>query len=334
MNNEAPLLSVNDLSVSFDTDNGAVAAVSNFSYRLGQGETLAIVGESGSGKSVGALAVMQLVADPPGRITSGHIRFRDRNLLDLDEREMRRIRGNDIAMIFQEPMTGLNPVLTIGEQIAEAVQLHQGFTKTRARARSLEMLQTVQLTEPERRLDQYPHELSGGMCQRVMIAMALACTPSILIADEPTTALDVTIQAQILDLMRDIKHRLGTAILLITHDLGVVAEMADRVLVVYAGRKVEDAPLRDLLQAPRHPYTRGLLGAMPRLGGSNRQERLTEIPGTVPSPTEPIAGCAFATRCSMAIEQCRHEAPVLERHGDCEHYAACWRSGEMGGADT
>ena len=334
MNNEAPLLSVNDLSVSFDTDNGAVAAVSNFSYRLGQGETLAIVGESGSGKSVGALAVMQLVADPPGRITSGHIRFRDRNLLDLDEREMRRIRGNDIAMIFQEPMTGLNPVLTIGEQIAETVRLHQGFDKTRARARSLEMLQMVQLTEAERRLDQYPHELSGGMCQRVMIAMALACTPSILIADEPTTALDVTIQAQILDLMRDIKHRLKTAILLITHDLGVVAEMADRVLVVYAGRKVEDAPLRDLLQATRHPYTRGLLGAMPRLGGSNRQERLTEIPGTVPSLTEPITGCAFATRCSLAIEQCRHEAPVLERHGDGEHYAACWRSGEMGGADT
>ena len=334
MNNEAPLLSVDDLSVSFDTDNGVVAAVSNFSYTLRQGETLAIVGESGSGKSVGALAVMQLVPDPPGRITSGHICFRDRNLLDLDERAMRKIRGNDIAMIFQEPMTSLNPVLTIGEQIAEAVQLHQGFDKTRARARSLEMLQLVQLTEPERRLDQYPHELSGGMCQRVMIAMALACTPSILIADEPTTALDVTIQAQILDLMRDIKHRLGTAILLITHDLGVVAEMADRVLVVYAGRKVEEAPVRDLLQAPRHPYTRGLLGAMPRLGGSNRQERLTEIPGTVPSLAEPIVGCAFAARCSMAIEQCRREAPALERHGDSEHYAACWRSGDLGGADT
>jgi len=334
VNNEAPLLSVHDLSVSFDTDNGVVAAVSHFSYTLRQGETLAIVGESGSGKSVGALAVMQLVPDPPGRITSGHIDFRDRNLLDLDEREMRKIRGNDIAMIFQEPMTSLNPVLTIGEQIAEAVQLHQGFDKTKARARSLEMLQLVQLTEPERRLDQYPHELSGGMCQRVMIAMALACTPSILIADEPTTALDVTIQAQILDLMRDIKDRLGTAILLITHDLGVVAEMADRVLVVYAGRKVEEAPVRDLLQAPRHPYTRGLLGAMPRLGGSNRQERLTEIPGTVPSLAEPIAGCAFAARCSMAIEQCRREAPALERYGDSEHYAACWRSGDLGGADT
>ena len=333
MNNEAPLLDVDDLSVSFDTDNGVVAAVNHFSYTLGQGETLAIVGESGSGKSVGALAVMQLVPDPPGRITNGHIRFRNRNLLDLDEREMRKIRGNDIAMIFQEPMTSLNPVLTVGEQIAEAVQLHQGFDKTRARARSLEMLQLVQLTEPERRLEQYPHELSGGMCQRVMIAMALACAPSILIADEPTTALDVTIQAQILDLMRDIKHRLGTAILLITHDLGVVAEMADRVLVVYAGRKVEEAPVRDLLKAPRHPYTRGLLGAMPRLGASDRQERLTEIPGTVPSLAEPIVGCAFAARCSMAIDKCHRQAPALERHGDSEHYAACWRSGELGGAD-
>ena len=329
MNGKAPLLSVCDLSVEFDTERGVVAAVSDFSYTLRAGETLAIVGESGSGKSVGALAVMQLIPNPPGRITSGEIVFDGRHLLQLDEKQMRRIRGNDIAMIFQEPMTSLNPVLTVAEQIVEAVQLHQGLDKKKARDRALEMLELVQLTEPEKRLDQYPHELSGGMCQRVMIAMALACTPSILIADEPTTALDVTIQAQILDLMRDIKQRLGTAILLITHDLGVVAEMADRVLVVYAGRKVEEAPVRALLDTPRHPYTLGLLGAMPRLGNSERQERLTEIPGTVPSLLEPIIGCAFAARCSMAVDQCRNEVPVLERQGDADHYAACWRSGDV-----
>ncbi len=329
MNGEAPLLSVRDLSVEFDTDRGVVAAVNGFSYTLRAGETLAIVGESGSGKSVGALAVMQLIPNPPGRITRGEIHFDGRHLLELDEKQMRRIRGNDIAMIFQEPMTSLNPVLTVAEQIVEAVQLHQGLDKKKARARALEMLELVQLTEPEKRLDQYPHELSGGMCQRVMIAMALACAPSILIADEPTTALDVTIQAQILDLMRDIKQRLGTAILLITHDLGVVAEMADRVLVVYAGRKVEEAPVRELLDTPRHPYTLGLLGAMPRLGNSERQERLTEIRGTVPSLLEPIVGCAFAARCSMAVDKCRSEAPPLERHGDTDHYAACWRSDDV-----
>ena len=332
MNGNAPLLSVDDLSVEFVTDRGVVAAVSGFSYTLRAGETLAIVGESGSGKSVGALAVMQLIPNPPGRITNGEIVFDGRHLLQLDEKQMRRIRGNDIAMIFQEPMTSLNPVLTVAEQIVEAVQLHQGLDKKKARARALEMLELVQLTEPQKRLDQYPHELSGGMCQRVMIAMALACTPSILIADEPTTALDVTIQAQILDLMRDIKQRLGTAILLITHDLGVVAEMADRVLVVYAGRKVEEAPVRDLLDTPRHPYTLGLLGAMPRLGNSERQERLTEIPGTVPSLAEPIIGCAFAARCPMAVDKCRNEAPPLERQGNVDHYAACWRSDDVGSA--
>ncbi len=332
MNGESALLSVDDLSVTFDTDRGVVAAVSDFSYVLRAGETLAIVGESGSGKSVGALAVMQLIPNPPGRITSGEILFDGRRLLQLDENQMQKIRGNDIAMIFQEPMTSLNPVLTIAEQIMEAVQLHQGFDKTRARARALEMLRLVQLTEPERRLDQYPHELSGGMCQRVMIAMALACTPSILIADEPTTALDVTIQAQILDLMRDIKERLGTAILLITHDLGVVAEMADRVLVVYAGRKVEEAPVRELLDTPRHPYTLGLLGAMPRLGNGGQRNRLTEIPGTVPSLLESIVGCAFAARCPLAGDKCRQHAPPLERHGSTEHYAACWRSDDVGSA--
>jgi len=331
MSTKQALLSVENLAVTFRTDRGVVPAVREFSYTLDAGETLAIVGESGSGKSVGALAVMRLINDPPGRISEGTIRFGNRSLLSLPEDEMQDIRGNEIAMIFQEPMTSLNPVLTVAEQIIEAVQLHQNLNKREARARALEMLQLVQISEPARRLNQYPHELSGGMCQRVMIAMAMACTPSILIADEPTTALDVTIQAQILDLMRDLKGRLGTAILLITHDLGVVAEMADRVVVIYAGRKIEEAPVRDLLRSPRHPYTLGLLGAMPRLGAVGEGQRLTEIPGTVPSLLEPITGCAFAPRCSMAIERCHGEAPPLERHGDAQHFAACWRSGEVGG---
>ncbi len=330
MNNRQALLSVDNLSVTFRTDHGVVPALRDFSYVLSAGETLAIVGESGSGKSVGALAVMRLIPDPPGRITDGDVQFAGRSLFSLRESEMQAIRGNDIAMIFQEPMTSLNPVLTVAEQIVEAVQLHQGLKPKQARARALEMLQLVQISEPEQRLDQYPHELSGGMCQRVMIAMALACTPSVLIADEPTTALDVTIQAQILDLMRDLKNRLGTSILLITHDLGVVAEMADRVLVVYAGRKVEEAPVRELLASPRHPYTLGLLGAMPRLGESTENRRLTEIPGSVPSLLEPIVGCAFAPRCALAIERCHAEAPPLVAHGDSQHLAACWRSDDVG----
>jgi peptide/nickel transport system ATP-binding protein len=330
MNSSKTLLTVDELSVTFRTDHGVVPALRDFSYTLRAGETLAIVGESGSGKSVGALAVMRLIPDPPGRISHGDIQFDGRSILDLSENEMQKIRGNDIAMIFQEPMTSLNPVLTVAEQIVEAVELHQGLSSKDARARALEMLQLVQISEPQQRLDQYPHELSGGMCQRVMIAMALACTPSILIADEPTTALDVTIQAQILDLMRDLKHRFGTAILLITHDLGVVAEMADRVLVVYAGRKVEEASVRDLLNSPRHPYTLGLLGAMPRLGEADGNKRLTEIPGSVPSMLEPIAGCAFAPRCPLAIDRCHSELPPLEAYGEAEHLAACWRSEDVG----
>lgn len=329
-----PLLEVTDLSVTFRTEQGDVPALSDFSYTLKAGETLAIVGESGSGKSVSALALMQLIPDPPGRISNGHIVFDGDSLLDLNESEMRKIRGNRIAMIFQEAMTSLNPVLTVAEQITEAVRLHQNLNSSEARARALEMLQLVQISEPQQRLDQYPYELSGGMCQRVMIAMALACTPSILIADEPTTALDVTIQAQILDLMRDLQNRLGTAIVLITHDLGVVAEMAERVLVVYAGRKVEEAPVRDLLRSPRHPYTRGLLGAMPRLGATEPGQRLTEIPGSVPSMLEPITGCAFAPRCSLADEHCRTELPPLKAQGnaggDAQHVSACWHSDKVG----
>jgi peptide/nickel transport system ATP-binding protein len=336
MNAPSPLLEVKDLSVTFRTEQGDVPALRNFSYTLKAGETLAIVGESGSGKSVSALALMQLVPNPPGRISSGHIVFDGNNLLALNDSEMREIRGKRIAMIFQEAMTSLNPVLTVAEQITEAVRLHQNLNALDARERALDMLRLVQISEPRQRLDQYPHELSGGMCQRVMIAMALACAPSILIADEPTTALDVTIQAQILDLMRDLQCRLGTAIVLITHDLGVVAEMAERVLVVYAGRKVEEAPVRDLLRSPRHPYTLGLLGAMPRLGKSDPGQRLTEIPGSVPSMLEPITGCAFAPRCSLADERCRTKMPPLKAQGNvggnAQHVSACWHSDKVGGA--
>jgi peptide/nickel transport system ATP-binding protein len=330
MTDSKALLTVENLCVTFRTDQGVVPALQDFSYSLNSGETLAIVGESGSGKSVGALALMRLIPDPPGKISSGAIQFDNRDILGMSEDDMQKVRGNEIAMIFQEPMTSLNPVLTVAEQICETVQLHQLLDPKQARARALEMLQLVQLNEPEKRLDQYPHELSGGMCQRVMIAMALACTPSILIADEPTTALDVTIQAQILDLMRDLKDRLGTAILLITHDLGVVAEMADRVIVIYAGKKVEEASVRELLRTPKHPYTLGLLGAMPRLGDTNTQARLIEIPGTVPSLLDPIVGCAFAPRCSLATDQCRTQTPELRSVGDSGRLAACWHSENVG----
>jgi peptide/nickel transport system ATP-binding protein len=336
MNATKPLLEVTDLSVTFRTEQGDVPALRDFSYTLNAGETLAIVGESGSGKSVSALAVMRLIPDPPGRISSGRIVFNGDSLLALNESEMQKIRGNRIAMIFQEAMTSLNPVLTVAEQITEAVRLHQNLNSSEARARALEMLQLVQISEPQQRLGQYPYELSGGMCQRVMIAIALACAPSVLIADEPTTALDVTIQAQILDLMRDLQERLGTAIVLITHDLGVVAEMAERVLVVYAGRKVEEAPVRDLLRSPQHPYTLGLLGAVPRLGETEAGQRLTEIPGSVPSMLEPITGCAFAPRCSLADERCRSEMPPLKARGtaggDAQHLSACWHSDKVGDA--
>jgi len=334
MSTTKPLLEVKDLSVTFRTEQGDVPALCNFSYTLRAGETLAIVGESGSGKSVSALALMRLIPDPPGRISSGHIVFDGDSLLALNESEMRKIRGNRIAMIFQEAMTSLNPVLTVAEQIIEAVRLHQNLNSSEARARALEMLQLVQISEPQQRLEQYPYELSGGMCQRVMIAIALACAPSVLIADEPTTALDVTIQAQILDLMRDLQKRLGTAIVLITHDLGVVAEMAERVLVVYAGRKVEEAPVRELLRSPQHPYTLGLLDAVPRLGETEPGQRLTEIPGSVPSMLEPITGCAFAPRCSLADERCRIEMPSLKARGNvggnAQHLSACWHSDKVG----
>ncbi len=322
---KAPLLRVDTLRTHFHTRDGVVRAVDGVSFEVGAGETLAIVGESGCGKSVTSMSILRLLPTPPARYAEGKVEFEGRDLLALPEAEMRKIRGNAIAMIFQEPMTSLNPVLTIGRQIAEALVLHRGLSETDATARAIALLRKVHIPEPERRVKQYPHELSGGMRQRVMIAMALACGPRLLIADEPTTALDVTIQAQILELMRELRDDTGASIILITHDLGVVAEMAHRVVVMYAGRKVEEAPVEDLFDRPRHPYTRGLLGSMPHLGDSIDQEgkRLVEIPGLVPSLKEPMPGCLFAPRCPNAQARCRSEVPPLEPHGP-GHVAACW----------
>ena len=319
-----PLLDVTDLRTHFATRDGVVRAVDGVSFSVDPGETVAIVGESGCGKSVTSLSILRLIPQPPGRV-AGTIRFDGRDLLALSEPEMRSIRGNEISMIFQEPMTSLNPVLTIGRQIGETLRLHQGASAGEAEAKAVDMLTLVGIPAPERRVREYPHQQSGGMRQRVMIAMALACNPKLLIADEPTTALDVTIQAQILDLMRDLKTRLGSAIMLITHDLGVVAEMAQRVVVMYAGRKVEEAPVDDIFARPLHPYTRGLLGAVPKLGASveaGGRGRLTEIPGLVPSLRAPIVGCAFAGRCPLATDICRRISPPIEEHLP-NHAAAC-----------
>jgi peptide/nickel transport system ATP-binding protein len=317
------LLEVENLRTHFRTPDGVVRAVDGVSFTIERGETLAIVGESGCGKSVTANSILRLVPEPPGRI-AGSIRFEGTDLLALPMRAMRDIRGNHIGMIFQEPMTSLNPVMAVGHQIAETVRLHQHLPGRAADARAIEMLDLVGIAEPARRAREYPHQLSGGMRQRVMIAMALACNPKLLIADEPTTALDVTIQAQILDLMADLKRRVGAAIILITHDLGVVAEIAERVMVMYAGRKVEEAPVAELFRAPRHPYTKGLLSAVPKLGSSltGTDGRLAEIPGTVPSLKQRIAGCVFASRCTMAADVCRHVAPPLEEKAP-GHFAAC-----------
>jgi peptide/nickel transport system ATP-binding protein len=331
-----PLLAVDSLSVAFRGRSGHVLAVDGISFSIGHGETLAIVGESGCGKSVTALSIMRLLAEPAGRIAGGSIRFEGRDLATLDEGEMRRVRGREIAMIFQEPMTSLNPVLSIARQITETVRLHEGIDAQGARARALAMLELVQIPEAKRRLDQYPHELSGGMRQRVMIAMALACDPKLLIADEPTTALDVTIQAQILDILRGLSVRAGMSTLLITHDLGVVAEMASRVVVMYAGRIVEEASVRRLLRAPRHPYTYGLLGAVPKLGSSlvhGPRRKLAEIPGLVPLVREPATSCAFAPRCPLVVERCRLDAPPLRPMGD-GHVSACWRADDVEGLSS
>ena len=318
-----PLLEVENLQVHFRTPTGINRAVDGVSFHVDPGETLAIVGESGCGKSVTSMSMMRLIPEPPGKI-AGSIRLEGRDILALSDREMRALRGNDISMILQEPMTSLNPVLTVGRQIGETLRLHQGLDQAQAEARAVEMLTLVGIPEPARRVREYPHQLSGGMRQRVMIAMALACNPKLLIADEPTTALDVTIQAQILKLMLELKQRVGAAIILITHDLGVVAEVAERVMVMYAGRKVEEAPVKQLFRSPRHPYTQGLLGALPKLGSSLSGEtrRLAEIPGQVPDLKQRIEGCVFAGRCALATDLCRQYAPGLEQKAP-HHIAAC-----------
>ena len=320
-----PVLEVRDLRTYFHTEEGVARAVDGVSFAVGRGQTLGLVGESGCGKSVSAFSIMRLVPDPPGRIEDGQILLKGRDLLALDEEEMRRVRGDDIAMIFQEPMTSLNPVLTCGFQIAEAVVLHQQVPMQEARTRAVEMLQLVGIPAPEQRIDEYPHQLSGGMRQRVMIAMALSCNPEVLIADEPTTALDVTIQAQILALLESLQESLQMAIVMITHDLGVIAETADQVAVMYAGQIVEYAETQALFTRPQHPYTRGLLRSIPRLDAE--QERLDIIPGVVPDARVFPQGCRFAPRCPLADAHCRAEAPPLE---DVEtgHWASCWKAGD------
>jgi oligopeptide/dipeptide ABC transporter ATP-binding protein len=323
------ILEIDNLQTHFFTSAGVVRAVDGVSYGVRSGETLGVVGESGCGKSVTALSILRLVADPPGRILGGAIRFAGTNLLELSEPEIESIRGNDISMIFQEPMTSLNPLLTVGRQISEAIALHRGLSRRDARDQAVEMLRRVHIPEPERRAHAYPHQLSGGMRQRVMIAMAVSCDPKVLIADEPTTALDVTIQAQILDLIRELQDRLSTAVILITHDMGVVAENADRVVVMYAGRKVEEASAKELFERPGHPYTRGLLGSIPNLEvaahTNARRARLNEIKGMVPSLANLPQGCTFAPRCGFATAECRAAYPPLAQHR-AGHWVACWHA--------
>jgi peptide/nickel transport system ATP-binding protein len=327
---DAPVLDVNGLRTVFFTNSGLFRAVDDVSFTVRRGETLAIVGESGCGKSVTALSIMRLVPDPPGRIVGGSVTLEGADLLALDEFEMRAIRGNRISMIFQEPMTSLNPVMRIGDQIIEAVRLHRTMSRKEAWNTAVEMLRLVRIPVPERRALEYPHQLSGGMRQRAMIAMALACRPALLIADEPTTALDVTIQAQILALVLELQKELGMGLILITHDLGVVAQTAQRVIVMYAGKKVEEADVETLFANPRHPYTRGLMASIPAVPSLSTRDdaRLIEIPGMVPSLTNLPAGCAFAPRCTLAIARCREEYPPLQAFG-AGHLAACWRAGEI-----
>ena len=327
---DAPLLSVEGLRVEFALRGGQVSRViDDLSFELGAGETLGIVGESGCGKSMTALAIMGLVPSPPGRIAAGAVRLAGEDLVAADEARLRQVRGNEIAMVFQEPMTSLNPVWTVGEQIAETVRLHRGLNRRDARARAVEALRAVGIPAPKRRVDEYPHQLSGGMRQRVMIAMALACDPAVLIADEPTTALDVTVQAEIFDLLLELQERVGTAIVLITHDMGVIAELTRRVVVMYAGRRIEEAPVEALLTRPAHPYTRGLIDCVPHLRSTLPpvREPLPEIPGTVPSVAElGRGGCPFAPRCAHVVARCREAMPPTVRvPGDgAPHRVACW----------
>jgi oligopeptide/dipeptide ABC transporter ATP-binding protein len=318
------LLDVRDLQTQFHTSSGVVRAVDGVSWDVRQGETVALVGESGCGKSVSALSVMRLVAAPAGRIVGGRILFKGRDLLALSEDEMRKVRGREIGMIFQEPMTSLNPVLTVGRQLTEPLEIHLGMTPTQARARAGEILGLVGISDPDRRLRQYPHQFSGGMRQRIMIAMALSCNPSLILADEPTTALDVTIQAQILELLKDLSRKLGVAMLMITHNLGVVARYADRVNVMYAGRIVERGTAREIYANPRHPYTLGLLRSVPRLD-EPRKSRLDPISGQPPDLTRLPPGCAFAPRCAFVVDRCRAERPELATVAP-DHTSACWES--------
>jgi len=321
------LLDVRDLHTHFHSSAGVVRAVDGVSWNVRKGETVALVGESGCGKSVSALSVMRLVAAPAGRIVGGEILFKGRNLLSLPEEEMRRVRGREIGMVFQEPMTSLNPVLTVGRQLTETLEIHLGMTRAQAQARAVELLSLVGIPDGAHRLRQFPHQFSGGMRQRIMIAIALSCDPALILADEPTTALDVTIQAQILELMKGLSRRLGVAVVMITHNLGVVARYADRVNVMYAGRIVERATAREVYAGPRHPYTLGLLRSVPRLD-EPRRAKLQPIPGQPPDLAHLPAGCSFAPRCAYAIERCRLERPDLESVGN-EHVAACWLATEL-----
>ncbi|MBP1708452.1 MAG: peptide transporter ATP-binding protein [Deltaproteobacteria bacterium] len=319
---KTPLLEIRSLSTHFFTEDGVIRAVENISFDLFPGEILSLVGESGCGKSVTALSILKLIASPPGRVVSGEILFDGKDLLKLKEKEMERVRGNDIAMIFQEPMTSLNPVFTIGDQIVEAILFHQKVGKEEARKKAVELLDRVRISSPEATIDAYPHQLSGGMRQRAMIAMALSCQPKLLIADEPTTALDVTIQAQVLRLLKEIQREMGMAVLLITHDLGVVSEIADRVAVMYAGRMMEYGPIATIFEQVRHPYTRGLLDSIPPL--EEKRQRLNAIPGQVPDPMDLPAGCTFHPRCSLAIEDCKKAEPSLFPV-DSDHLSRCIR---------
>ncbi|CCD89286.1 oligopeptide transport protein (ATP-binding protein) [Bradyrhizobium sp. ORS 285] len=326
--NAAPLLEIKGLKTYFKTDEGQVQAVDGVDISINRGETLCVVGESGSGKTVTAMSVLKLIAMPPGRIAGGQILWQGRDLVPLPTSELNRIRASEIAIVFQEPMTSLNPVYTVGDQIAEVIRLHQGLSKKAAMDRAAEMLALVQIPNPQRRVHDYPHHFSGGMRQRVMIAMALSCNPKLLIADEPTTALDVTIQAQILDLLLDMKERLGMSIMLITHAMGVVAEVAERVVVMYAGRVAEEAPVDRLFANPRHPYTQGLIRSIPRIDlAAVKKSRLESIPGSVPKLINPPQGCRFASRCRFVIPECKLAQPPL-REIEPGHKVACIRAEE------
>jgi oligopeptide/dipeptide ABC transporter ATP-binding protein len=328
-----PLLEVRNLRTEFRTGAGLVRAVDGVSYTVDPGETVAVVGESGSGKSVGALSILRLIPDPPGRVVGGEVMFAGRDLMKLSDAEMRKVRGGEIGMVFQEPMTSLNPVLTIGRQITEMIEQHRGNDRAAAQKRAVELLGLVGIADAARRLKQYPHQLSGGMRQRVMIAIALACEPKLIIADEPTTALDVTIQAQILELMQQLTQRLGVALIVITHNLGIVARYAHRVNVMYAGRIVESGPAASIYHSPRHPYTIALLKSVPRLDRP-RQARLDPIEGQPPDLTRLDQGCAFRPRCRFAVEACAAGVPSLDPAGAPGQFAACFRSAELSSLET